>query len=146
MKIIGLERVVIGVKDLDAAIARFTDIFGIEFVKTAPLRDNGDIVVKRTVTEHVSPEMENFVRSPAFSTGGIELLATDPAVEKEGIRSFGYRVENLEDAMAEMVARGIRMTEYLEIGGVKEAIYKPEDTQVAELVFLANSLALIYAV
>jgi catechol 2,3-dioxygenase-like lactoylglutathione lyase family enzyme len=136
MKLEKLERVVIAVKNLDDAERLFHDLFGIKFFRTAEKIARGEIKRKRRVTEYGDRALSSFQRKPAFSSEGIELLETMPPAEKEGMSSCAFKVANLEEAKAAMKKKGIRLVEELEFGGVKEAIYTPEDLHGLRLVLI----------
>jgi catechol 2,3-dioxygenase-like lactoylglutathione lyase family enzyme len=127
MKLEKLERVVLAVKNLDDAENFFSDLFGIKFFRTTDKIARGEIKITRKFTEHAVSSLKDFQRRPTFSAEGIELLETIPPVEKEGIRSLCFKVSNLEEGKAEMKKKGFRLVEEVEIGGVKEAIYHPDD-------------------
>lgn len=129
MEIERLERVAVAVKNIDEAIALFSKVFGFTFVKTVELCAEAGVERKKTITEHgdyASEEAWNRAKV-AISPIGLEVIESDPPVEKEGVRSFHFKVSNLEQAKAEMKEKGIRLVAQLDIGLLKEAIYSAED-------------------
>ena len=116
MKIEKLDHVAIQVKDLDKAKEFFNDLLGTQF------SDSADF-----------PEMD--VKASICSLG-IELTAPlkpDGPVSKaiasrgEGLSILSFVVPNLEEAMAEMKAKGIKLIGTLERPEWKAAIYHPKD-------------------
>ena len=111
MKVEKIDRVVIRVKDMDKAKRFFTDLLGGEFG-------------------------EPFINKPADLIShrhpvGIDLVAplspdgpTATALEKrgEGIAILALEVSNLEEAIAEMKSRGIKLV----AGGPERAEHHPE--------------------
>lgn len=73
----------------------------------------------------------------SFSPFGIELIEpTSPdsvvakAMEKggEGLYGLSFKVDDLEQAIAELQAEGCRLVGRVEVGGIKEAQFHPKDT------------------
>ena len=126
MKIERLENIGVDVKNLDEAARLFSDLLGIQLVNTDWLvKDRG---WKKTVTEHGDRTYEETdIKLAMDRTGVLELIESDPPVEKEGLRSIQFKVSNLEEAKAEMKQKGIRLVGELEVGGLKEALYSCED-------------------
>ena len=120
MKVEKIDHIHVCVKDLDAAMAFFKDVFGMEF---DPVWELSEIVGLRDV------------RGPL----GLDIVEiTDPArragkgmvdTHKEGISAISLKVPNIEEAIAELEARGIKMASPLsQIGLVKQAYFDPTQT------------------
>ncbi|MFC1971615.1 VOC family protein [Chloroflexota bacterium] len=121
MKVEKLDRVAINVKNLDAAVKLFSDLFGINFYRV-PVED-----LERTVTEHGDRPYEELVQKVFISPTGLHLREESSPVTREGIFSFHLKVSNLEEAKAEMKAKGIRLIMEYTQGGQKGAVYSSDD-------------------
>lgn len=130
MKIEKLDRVAVNVNNLDEAVQLFSDILGMRFDMVPAGRR------KKTITEHANRAFEESRNKVAVSTEGLELVEMPQPRPKEGLRSFHLKVTNLEEARAEMKAKGIRLLAELELGGLKEAIYSPDDLHGLRLVLV----------
>ena len=132
MKIEKLQQVNIGVKNLDEAIKFFSDLFGTTFERVHP----EEVGYQKTVAEHADPALEGARFIAAISPIGLELLQSIPSVEKEGVRSFSFKVSNLEEAKVEMKERGVRLLADIKVGNLKEAIFSPDDLHGCRIVLL----------
>ena len=113
MKVQGIHHITILVKDLEAAGKLYSDLFGLKF--------KGPGMVQETdIRNLICPEGINLV-SPLSPNG-----ATARTLERrgEGLAFLALTVPNLEEACAEMKAKGIR-----QVGGIgtREAIFHPKD-------------------
>lgn len=133
MKVEGLVGVALTVKNLDEAISLFSDLLGTTFEKIHSKVAKGEVKFEKTITKHADRAFEETKIKVAISPIGLELIETIPPTEKEGIRSFLLKVSNLEEAKAEMELKGIRLVAEAKIGGLKEAIYSPDDLRGARL-------------
>ena len=111
MKIERIDHVHILVKDLEKAMRFFTDIMGTKFVGPIVLSDH----------------------SIAFDNSGLELVApssieTPEHMEKmeasEGMFSIGFKVSNLDEAVEELEAKGIKYAWKGQIPGLRAAQIK----------------------
>lgn len=122
MKVERLERVGINVKNLDEAINLFSRILGTTFVKQQWGK------AERTITEHVDRKLVETNRKVALDrTGFLELIEPTPPAEKEGLRNIHLKVQNFEQAKAEMKREGIRLIEEIKGPHFKEAVFHPDD-------------------
>jgi predicted enzyme related to lactoylglutathione lyase len=85
MKVKGIERVALQVKDLDDAMALFSELLGTRFQR------------------HDVRIGESALRL-AFSELGLELLQEVPASDDETLRSFHFRVEDIEEVREAIAA------------------------------------------
>jgi catechol 2,3-dioxygenase-like lactoylglutathione lyase family enzyme len=116
MEVERLGTIGINVKDLDKAIARFSDLFGLDFIKPAgppPQKPGGS----------EKPKM----RIALDRTGYFVLAQSDPPTDTEGLRSLHLKVKDLEQAKKEMQQKGVRLLSEVEEPGFKEAIFAAED-------------------
>lgn len=130
MNVEKMELVGINVKNLDDAIKRFSDLFGIEFVTWHERVDSGDLKIRREkrITEHANRSFEETkIKAAIDRTGFLELVESTPPTEKEGLRNVHFKVRNLEEAKAEMERKGVRLLSDARINGLKEAVFCPDD-------------------
>ena len=123
MKILHIDHIGIAVKDLEKAGKFYTDILGI------PVQE-----------EEVVAEQKVRVAFLPITDSEIELLeSTEPdgPVAKfidargEGIQHMAFRVENIEEALEEMKAKGVRLIDEkprIGAGGAKIAFIHPKET------------------
>ena len=124
MKIEKMGHIGIDVKNLDEAVKRFSDVFGITFVN---LQEEG-VEVERTATEHADRTFEETkVKIAIDRTGFFALAESIPPIEKEGVSALHVKVSNLEQAKAEMEQKGIRPIMTVKVGSIKEAVYSAGD-------------------
>ena len=126
MKIERMEVVGINVKNLDQAIKVFSDILEVEF---SDFRFGKDIQVQSLASDAADSATLSFdgTRIAIDPKGYLELIESTPATEQEGLRNVHFKVANLDDAKAEMKRKGIRMIADTRVGGLKEAIFHPDD-------------------
>jgi methylmalonyl-CoA/ethylmalonyl-CoA epimerase len=123
MKVKHIDHIGIAVKGLDQASAFYKEILGLE------------VKAIETVTE----QKVNVAFIP-LTDSEVELLestAADGPVAKfieargEGVQHIAFRVENLEEALAELKAKGIRLLDQSPrkgAGGAKIAFIHPKET------------------
>ncbi|MBI2328428.1 MAG: VOC family protein [Chloroflexi bacterium] len=111
MKIEKIGYVTIRVKDLEAAGKLFTDLFGLEFTSHG---ENPQLDIRNLI----SPLVE--LITPLTPAGPVAR-----ALEKngEGLALVSFNVANIEEAAAEMKAKGIRQIWHRE----KRALFHPRD-------------------
>lgn len=117
MKVEKIDHVAINVKDLKKAARFFTDLLGTEFSSPAVFKE-------LDLTSLIEPL-------------GIELVEpltpdgpTARTIEQrgEGLSLISLKVTNVEEAMAEMKSRGVRLVTLIDRPKMKAAIYHPKDT------------------
>jgi methylmalonyl-CoA/ethylmalonyl-CoA epimerase len=123
MKVKHIDHIGIAVKGLDQASAFYKDILGLE-VKAI---------------ETVAEQKVNVAFIP-ITDSEVELLeSTEPGgpvakfieARGEGVQHIAFRVENLEEALAELKAKGIRLIDQSPrkgAGGAKIAFIHPKET------------------
>jgi len=124
MSIERLDHVHIYVKDLDEAKRRFGDLLGVEFCE--------DITPQDVRSEELDKSAQG---RGTYATFGIELLEAPPgspaarAIEpmEEGLGGVSIKVTDLEDAIAEFQAKGMRLVQRTEIGRYRVAWFHPGD-------------------
>lgn len=123
MKVKHIDHIGIAVKGLDQASAFYRDILGLEIKGV----------------ENVAEQKVNVAFIP-ITDSEVELLESteaDGPVAKfieargEGVQHIAFRVENLEEALAELKAKGIRLIDQSPrkgAGGAKIAFIHPKET------------------
>ncbi len=140
MKVQKLDTVAVDVKNLEEAIKFFSDILGTTFVNMGELKSDdgkpGGLIMEKKVTEYANTTFEKAkVRIAMDRTGFLELIESDPPL-KEGLRNIHFKVADIEKAKAEMKRRGVRLIADIRIGGLKEAIFNPDDVHGIRLCFV----------
>ncbi len=110
-------------------IKLFSDILGITFVNPRKLARPGEVTREKIITEDAPDRTfeKAKVNTAIDRTGFLELIESIPPTDKEGLRNIHFKVSDIEEAKAEMKRKGIRLIVYNKIGGLKEAIYHPDD-------------------
>ena len=117
MKVEKIDHVAINVKDLKKAAQFFADLLGTEFSSSAVFKEL-DLV---SLVDPLGVELIE----PLTADG-----PTAKAIEQrgEGVSLLSFKVSNVDEAMAEMKARGIRLVNMIDRPKMKAAIYHPKDT------------------
>lgn len=119
MEIEGIDRVVIGVKDMDKGLRFFRDVFGIEFVEMGgPLFDAAGVRVCINLDKHlelISPGAPVDVNPPDTKTLARWLDERGEAV----LFALALKVKDPNGAAAEVKDRGIRVVGVVEEHGVE---------------------------
>jgi len=107
MKIERLDRVAIGVKNLTEATRFFSDLLGTDFYNV------GVVNLSRGVSIRV-----------AICPLGLELLEqVAPPVKVEELRSFHFKVSDLDEAKTEMEGKGFHPDSEVQLGRLKQVAY-----------------------
>jgi methylmalonyl-CoA/ethylmalonyl-CoA epimerase len=112
-----IDHIHVFVRDLDKAIKLFEEVLGTKF--TEP--EGSEKLDARTAMEPIGFEL-------------IEGLSKDGAVNRaierrgEGLAAISLKVPDIEEAIAHLEAKGIRLVRRLEGGKIKEAQFHPKDT------------------
>ena len=102
MKVEKLDHIAISVRDLDKAISFFSGLLGTEFSEPRVIEDAG----ARQVLDPLGIEL-------------VEPLTPDSAVARtiesrgEGLSLLSLKVADLEEAIAEMKSRGVRLVQVI---------------------------------
>lgn len=122
MHVIGVDRVMIAVPDIDETSAQFTELLGIEF---------SQLMEPTTSTDHGDQPVANVV-----SPTGVELVAPRSDenevarfVEEHGpgLYAVSIRVADLDDAQSELAEKGVHPVGRFAHGDFDEAFYHPEN-------------------
>lgn len=117
MKVEKIDHVHIFVKNLDKAIRFFEEALGTKFSE-AHLPENLDA---RTTLDPIGLEL-------------IESASPDGTVARfierrgEGLAAISLKVPDIDQAIAHLQSRGVRLVRRFESGGLKEAQFHPKDT------------------
>ena len=117
MKVEKIDHVAINVKDLKKAAQFFANLLGTEFSSSAVFKEL-DLV---SLVDPLGIELVE----PLTADG-----PTAKAIEQrgEGVSLLSFKVSNVDEAMADMKARGIRLVNMIDRPKMKAAIYHPKDT------------------
>jgi len=119
MKIEQIDHIHIAVRDLNKATSLFESILDVRFSR-----------------EFVSEELEIKSRIAAIGSVGIELIQpTSPTSEiakflerrGEGLHAISLKVTDIDEAISQMKAKGIRLTTRIELPMLREAEFHPKD-------------------
>lgn len=128
MNVEKIEILGINVRDLDAAMRKFSDILGTTFHKF------GD---ESRLSDTRNSSYEGLKARAAIDRRGfIELVQSEPPIEKEAVRNIHFKVPDLEEAVQEMALKGYQPIDVVKIGGLKEAIFNPDDLCGVRLCFV----------
>jgi 4-hydroxyphenylpyruvate dioxygenase-like putative hemolysin len=120
MKVIGVDRVIIAVEDIDTIAGQFQELLGISF---------GDLLEPTTTTESGSQDVANVI-----SPSGIELVTPrddDSEVSRflsnngPGLYAVSLRVDNLDAAAEELSQKGVEPVGEYETNDFSEVFYHP---------------------
>ena len=123
MKILKIDHLGIAVNSIEAGKRFWTDVLGLKF-------EGSETVAEQKVTTAFFPVGESEVEL-------LESTAPDGPVAKyiekrgEGIQHIAFRVENIEEALAELKEKGIRLIDEKPrtgAGGAKIAFLHPKST------------------
>ncbi len=124
MRIERMSMLGVSVKDLDEAVARYTDLFGLEF---EILKPGVEYPVHDALggTDISAPAMKAGGRIAIDRTECFELVELPN--EPEGTRNIHFRVDDIDAASAHMMSRGLRMVRDMLAGAVRETVFNSED-------------------
>ena len=96
-----IEHIALAVEDLDAAVAHYRDVWGLEVSHRERVEDQG-------VEEAMLPIGESFIQLLG-PTGPDTTVGRFVAKRGEGLHHIAYEVPDLEGALAELKERGVRL-------------------------------------
>ncbi|WP_408899754.1 hypothetical protein ACJ5H2_22885 (plasmid) [Nocardioides sp. R1-1] len=117
-----MEYLGIVVDDLEAGVQRFSDLFDLEF----EILNIDDLEVRTTdgaIPDAQAPQSR--MRVAVDSSGFFELV--EVAGADEGFRNIHFRVDSVEDAIAELSGRGLHLVRHFVVGQMREAIFASDD-------------------
>ena len=118
MKIEKIDHLHIYVKDLDKTIERFRDLLGLQFTDIMNWEKFG-------VRDVYAPPGLNIIQE----TGKNDLNIGE-CIERrgEGIAGISFKVSNIEEAVAELQSKGLKLLFKVTVGNVTEALFAPPDS------------------
>jgi methylmalonyl-CoA/ethylmalonyl-CoA epimerase len=116
LKVERIDHIHVAVKDLDKAISFFSQILGTNFSNTIN-------VEKYTLKSVISPLGLELIES----TSPEGVIAKFIERKGEGVSAISFKVPNLEEAIAELQSKGLRLVGRVEQGRLKEAQFHPKD-------------------
>jgi len=118
MKIEKIDHLHIYVKDLDKAIERFTDQLGLAFTDIMNWEEYG-------LRDAYAPPGLNVIQETGKS--GLDIRKF---IERrgEGIAAVSFKVSNIEEAVAELQSKGLKLLYKITVGDVTEALFAPPDS------------------
>jgi methylmalonyl-CoA/ethylmalonyl-CoA epimerase len=123
MKVKHIDHIGIAVKGLDQASAFYRDILGLEVKALETVAEQKVNVAFIPITDSEVELLE--------STEADGPVAKFIEARGEGVQHIAFRVENLEEALAELKAKGIRLIDQSPrkgAGGAKIAFIHPKET------------------
>ena len=124
MKVDRLDFITIFVKDLPEAMKFFSEIFKTEFTETWSTEMDTRETIDSLGVNLVAPLTPDGASAQAMAKRG------------EGLVSVGFKVSNLDEAIAELKSRGIRLLQREKIGAVDTATFHPKDTYGTMLILV----------
>lgn len=124
MRIDRMSMLGVSVKDLDEAVARYTDLFGLEF---EILKPGVEFPVHDALgsSDVSAPALKAGARIAIDRTECFELVELPN--EPEGTRNIHFRVEDIGAASEHMTGRGLRMVRDMIAGAVRETVFHSDD-------------------
>ncbi|WP_345426920.1 VOC family protein [Pseudonocardia xishanensis] len=122
MKMTRMEFVGVVVDDLEVGMQRFSEVFGTDF----EILDMADLDIETeegVVVDARAPQSN--MRVALDSSGIFELV--EVAGMEEGFRNIHFRVDDMDEAIAHLSSRGMRLVRHFVVGGMREAIFAAED-------------------
>jgi len=106
------------VKDLEKAIERFTDQLGLQFTDIMNWEKYG-------LRDAYAPPGLNVIQETGKSGLNISEFIKQRG---EGIAGISFKVSNIEEAVAELQAKGLKLLSKVTVGDVTEALFAPPDS------------------
>jgi methylmalonyl-CoA/ethylmalonyl-CoA epimerase len=123
MKVKHIDHIGIAVKSLDQAGRFYTEVLGLPIAETETVEDQKVTVAFIPITDSEVELLE--------STDPDGPVARYIESKGEGIQHIAYRVENLEEALAELKEKGVRLIDQEPrkgAGGARIAFIHPKET------------------
>jgi methylmalonyl-CoA/ethylmalonyl-CoA epimerase len=109
-----IEHIALAVEDLEATIAHYRDVWGIEAVHRERVEDQG-------VEEVMLPVGDTFLQLLG-ATGPDTIVARFLARRGEGLHHIAYEVDDLEGALASLKERGVRLIDEVPRHGARDQL------------------------
>ena len=109
-----IEHIALAVEDLDAAIAHYRDVWGIEAVGRERVEDQG-------VEEVMLPVGDSFVQLLG-ATGPDTIVARFLKRRGEGLHHIAYEVDDLDGTLTALKERGVRLIDEAPRQGARDQL------------------------
>lgn len=116
MKVERIDHVHLAVKDLEKAVKFFSEILGTKFTEPIP-------VEKYDLKYVISPLGFELIQSTSLEG----VISRFIQRRGEGLHAISFKVSNLDEAVAELQANGLRLVGTVELGRLREAQFHPKD-------------------
>lgn len=118
MKVEKIDHIHAWAKDAGAAARLFAELLGSRFGGPWESEEFG-------VRAYMNPKFRfEFVEPTSPDSPTARMIAGRP----EGIVAISLKVPDINEAMAELESRGIKLQQYFEVGNIKEALYQWDNT------------------
>jgi len=124
VKVERLDFITIFVKDLPKAMNFFSELFETEFTETWTTELDTRETIDSLGVNLVTPLTPDGVSAQVMAKRG------------EGLVSVGFKVPNLDEAVAELKSQGIRLLQREKVGAVDTATFHPKDTYGTMLILV----------
>lgn len=118
MKVEKIDHLHVYVKDLDKAVAFFSNVLGTKFA--GPMEAKAPLNL-RTYLDPLGIEL-------VAGTTPDGLVAKTIEKKGEGLTAICFKVPNLDEAVAELQAKGLKLVGTLSMGNLREAQFHPKDS------------------
>ncbi len=122
MRLDRMELLGVSVRDFDAAVAKYTDLFGLDFLIFVPGRD---YALTEADLHDAAATIPVGGRIAMDRTGCFEIVEMPDA--EEGMRNIHFRVDDMDEAVAHFTARGMTVVRDLWAGTVREVVFDASD-------------------
>jgi catechol 2,3-dioxygenase-like lactoylglutathione lyase family enzyme len=119
-----MELLCVAVNNLDAAVQRYADLFGLEFRVFTPGVDYAVAVDPDAPGDSGKPQ-SSYARIAVDTSGCFELIEAPDA--PEGLRSIHFRVEDMTAAIAQLTGQGLPVLRDMQAGLVHEVVFNPDN-------------------
>ena len=116
MKVEKIDFVTFFVKDLDKAVKFFSELFETDFIEPYPTAVDTKETLDSLGINLAAPLTQDGPSAKIMTTKG------------EGLFSVGFKVSNIDKAVADLRSRGVRLVGREKIGSAEYAVFHPKDT------------------
>jgi catechol 2,3-dioxygenase-like lactoylglutathione lyase family enzyme len=132
VRITAMEVLGVSVRDLDATVARYSELFGLEFYVLTPRVDYA-VEGKSRSSGDPSP-LPDDIRIAIDTSGCFELIEMPEVAE--GVRNIHFRVDDMDVAVRHMTEANIRVVQDMRVGLGREVIFDSQDLNGVRVCFL----------
>ena len=117
IKVEKLDHLHIYVKDLEGAIERFGNLLGVEFTD---IMDWGPWGLR----DSYAPPGLNVIQPTSPNTAIAKFIER----RGEGLAGVSFKVSNIEESIAALEAKGLRLLNKVQVGSLIEALFEPPES------------------